>query len=333
MAADRRDGGSSRFGVVALLGRPNAGKSTLLNTVLGEKVAIVSQRPQTTRNRIVGFLSRSGSQAVLLDLPGVHKPMHAMNVRMMREVHSALDEADVVLHLIDAATSWGAGEHYLFDLLHAVQKPLIGVLTKIDLVRPKERLLPLLEQYRSAVPHARDVVPISAAAHDGVDLLVDEMLDALPEGMPMYPADLPTPQTERFFVAEVIREKLLEHLSDELPYTTGVVVESFEEEGDLLRVHAVIYVERSSQKGVVIGRRGQMLKQIGQAARMELEAWFGTRLYLGLHVTVHRRWRDDIRVLAGMEPGFAVTSDGVPSLDELAKLTRTSGENDTETGS
>jgi GTP-binding protein Era len=331
--AERSGEGGFRFGFVALIGRPNAGKSTLVNTVLGEKVAIVSKRPQTTRNRIVGVCNRPSGQAVLLDLPGVHKPMHTMNVRMMREVYSGIEEADVVLHLIDAAVSWGAGERYLFDLLSGVQQPVIGVLTKIDLVERKRKLLPLMERYRQAVPQARELVPISAVSGDGVDELIDQVLQALPEGPPMYPADLPTTQTERFFVAEVIREKLLEHLSDELPYTTGVVVESFDEAADPLQIHAVIYVERPSQKGVVIGRRGRMLGQIGQQARLELESWLGARLFLGLRVKVHRRWRDDVRVLSGMEPGVVVTGTGQPSLEELRELSRAASKGDSEQGS
>jgi len=306
--ADRDEGGR-RSGYVALVGRPNAGKSTLLNALLGEKVAIVSDKPQTTRNRIVGVLTRERGQAVFFDLPGVHKPLHKMNARMMQEVRSALEEVDLVLHLVDAAAPWGEGERYLFELLEPVTAPVLGVLTKIDLVRPKSRLLPLMEEYRRRRP-AAEVVPVSSLGRDGLDGLLDEMWARLPEGEPFYPADVTTTQTERFFIAEVVREKLLERTRDELPWTTGVVVDLLEEEGDLLRLDAVIYVERASQKGIVIGKAGRMIKEIGRAAREELERTLGVRIWLGLHVKVHERWRDDPRVLVQMEPGVASLEEG-----------------------
>jgi GTP-binding protein Era len=293
-----------RSGTVAVVGRPNAGKSTLVNTLVGDKVAIVSDRPQTTRNRIIAILTADRGQAVLFDLPGVHKPLHKMNVRMMQEVRSALEEVDVVLHLVDASVEWGGGEAFLFELLEPVPQTVIGVLTKADLVRPRSRLLPLIDAYRSRRPDAV-VVPVSALAGEGMEGLLDELFAALPEGPPLYPIDLTTTQTERFFVAEVVREKLLARTRDELPYSTGVLVELFEDRGDLLRVEAVIYVERTSQKGIVIGRGGAMIRSIGQAAREELERLLGVRVYLGLRVKVHPRWREDARLLAEMEPGAA----------------------------
>lgn len=297
-----------RAGYVALIGRPNAGKSTLLNALLGRKVAIVSDKPQTTRNRIVGVLTEDSGQAVFFDLPGVHKPLHKMNSRMMHDVRSALEEVDLVLHLVDATASWGGGESYLFELLEPVTVPIVGVLTKIDLVRPKSRLLPLIEEYRARRTDAA-VVPISALAGDGLDELRSELWQRLPVGEPFYPADVTTTQSERFFIAEVVREKLLERTRDELPWTTGVLVDFLEEEGDLLRLDAVIYVERASQKGIVIGRGGAMIKQIGAAARLELERRFGMKIWLGLHVKVHERWRDDPRVLVQMAPGVGDLSD------------------------
>lgn len=294
-----------RSGYVALVGRPNAGKSTLVNALVGSKVAIVSPKPQTTRNRIVGILTEERGQAVFFDLPGVHRPLHKMNARMMQEVRGSLEEVDAVLHLIDASQPWGRGEEFLFELLAPVAAPVVGVLNKIDLVRPRSRLLPLMERYQERRPGA-EVVPISALTGEGLDELRGVLFRELPEGPPLYPQDLTTTQTERFFVAEVVREKLLAATRDELPYTTGVVVELFEEEPDLLRVEAVIYVERPSQKAIVIGRGGRTIKAIGQAAREELEALLGIRLFLGLRVKVHRRWREDPRVLAQMEPGAAV---------------------------
>ena len=299
----------ARSGLVALVGRPNAGKSTLLNAFIGDKVAIVSDKPQTTRNRIVGILSEDRGQAVLFDLPGVHKPLHKMNARMMKEVRSALEEADIVLHLVDSTAQWGGGEEYLFDLLGPVKPLVIGVLTKIDLVRNKNELLPLIEKYQERRPGA-EIVPISALAGDGVDELRSVLFDRLPEGPAFYPENLTTTQTEKFFVAEVVREKLLERTRDELPYTTGVVVDLFDEGDKLLHLEAIIYVERKSQKGIVIGKGGSMIKAVGQAAREELERVLGTKIYLGLRVKVHARWRDDPRILIEMEPGVADIASG-----------------------
>ena len=295
---------TKRFGAVALIGRPNAGKSTLLNALIGDKIAIVSDKPQTTRNRIVGILNDDRGQVVLFDLPGVHRPLHRMNRRMMQEVRSSLDEVDVALHLVDSSVPWGGGEDFLFGLLEPVTCDVIGVLTKVDLVRPKDRLLPLIDEYVRRRPEST-VVPISAVTGEGLESLVTELIDALPEGPPMYPTNLSTTQTERFFMAESIREKLLAHVRSELPYSTGVVVDALEESDELLRINAVIYVERPSQKAIVIGRGGAMIKTVGRDAREELERLLGVRIYLDLRVKVHRRWRDDARVLLQMEPGMA----------------------------
>jgi GTP-binding protein Era len=298
-----------RSGTVALIGRPNAGKSTLLNALLGDKVAIVSAKPQTTRNRIIGILTEERGQVVFFDLPGVHRPKHKMNSRMMQEVRSALEEVDLVLHLVDASVPWGGGESFLFDLLEPVQAPVLGLLTKIDLVTPKSALLPLLEDYHGRRDGAV-VLPISAPKNDGLSELLDEVFERLPEGDRLYPDDVTTTQTERFFIAEVVREKLLHRTRNELPYTTGVVVDYLDESERLLRIDAVIYVERKSQKGIVIGKGGRMIKAVGQDARTELERVLGIKIYLELHVKVHPRWRDDVRVLREMEPGAARIDDG-----------------------
>jgi len=307
-AAD--DGVVKHAGTVALVGRPNAGKSTLLNAVLGDKVAIVSAKPQTTRNRIIGILTEARGQIVFFDLPGVHKPMHKMNSRMMTEVRSALEEVDLVLHLVDASESWGGGEQFLFELLREVRPPVLGLLTKIDLVRPKQALLPMIEAYSEQRPSSA-VLPISAPKGDGLDVLLDEIFSLLPEGPPLYPEDVTTTQSERFFISEVIREKLLHRTRNELPYTTGVVVDYLNESETLLRIDAVIYVERDSQKGIVIGKGGSMIKAVGQDARIELERLLGIKIYLELHVKVHARWRDDVRVLREMEPGAAIMDEVV----------------------
>ena len=300
--------GELRSGTVALVGRPNAGKSTLLNAFIGDKIAIVSDKPQTTRNRIVGILTEERGQAVFFDLPGVHKPLHKMNTRMMQEVRSALEEVDVVMHLVDSSVSWGGGEEYLFDLLDSIRPRVLGVLTKIDLLRAKTDLLPLIERYAERRPMT-SVVPISAITGDGLQELLVELFSGLPAGPSFYAADLTTTQTERFFVAEVIREKLLERTRNELPYTTGVIVDLFDESGRVLHLEAVIYVERKSQKGIVIGKGGRMIREVGQAAREELERVLGTEIYLGLRVKVHPRWRDDPSVLSEMVPGTADLGD------------------------
>ena len=298
----------SRSGMVALIGRPNAGKSTLLNALVGNKVAIVSDKPQTTRNRIIAILTRPSGQVVFFDLPGVHKPLHRMNTRMMQEVRSALEEVDVVLHLVDASVAWGGGEEFLFELLESIRPKVVGLLTKIDLVPKKGELLPLIARYQERRP-GTPVIPISAPKGDGLEDLMDVLFERLPAGPPLYPQDLTTTQTERFFIAEVVREKLLHRTHGELPYTTGVVVELFDEGDTLLHVEAVIYVERKSQKGIVIGKGGSMIRAVGQAAREDLEKLLGIKMYLGLTVKVHARWRDDPRVLLAMDPGMADLSD------------------------
>ncbi len=304
-----------RCGTVALVGRPNAGKSTLLNALVGDKVAIVSPVPQTTRNRIVGIVSEARGQAILFDLPGVHRPLHKMNQKMMQEVRSSLGEVDTVLHLVDATAPWGGGETFLFELLATVEVPVIGVLTKIDLVRAKHALLPLLERYGVQRPGAT-VIPISAVKGDGLAELTTSVFATLPPGLPAYPDDLSSTQTERFFVAEVVREKLLGRLRNELPYATGVIVERFVDDPEMVHVDAVIYVERDSQKGIVIGRGGSIVKAVGQDARLELERLLGVRLYLGLRVKVHPRWRDDPHVLAQMEPGLAVVDGAIETWED-----------------
>ncbi len=305
----------SRSGTVALIGRPNAGKSTLLNALIGNKVAIVSDKPQTTRNRIIAILTQPRGQAVFFDLPGVHKPLHKMNTRMMHEVRSALEEVDVVLHLVDASVAWGGGEEFLLELLESIRPQVVGLLTKIDLVPNKGELLPLIARYQERRP-GTTVIPISAPKGDGLEDLLDELFRRLPAGPPLYPHDLTTTQTERFFFAEVVREKLLHRTHGELPYTTGVVVELFDEGDTLLHVEAVIYVERKSQKGIVIGKGGSMIRSVGQAAREDLERLLGIKIYLGLTVKVHARWRDDPRVLVAMDPGMADLSEYGDVADE-----------------
>jgi GTPase len=296
----------ARFGTVAFVGRPNAGKSTLLNRILGQKVSIVSAKPQTTRNRIVGILNDARGQLVLLDTPGIHKPLHRLNVRMMDHVRSALAEADVTALIVDATEPFGKGDQYVIEMLrqekeqNAEAKRFV-LLNKIDLVK-KQKLLPLIEQYHG-FGIFDEIVPISAAKGESVDELVSLFFKNVPEGEPRYPTEDYTTQPERFLAAELVREKLLHHTADELPYTTAVNVERFEEDEEtgLIRIWATIYVERDSQKGIVVGKQGAMIKRIGTEARQELEGILATKVYLDLHVSVHEGWREDERFLGELE--------------------------------
>jgi len=291
-----------RFGVVALVGRPNAGKSTLLNKVLGHKVSIVSAKPQTTRNRIVGILNEERGQIAFLDTPGVHRPLHKLNVRMMDHVRSSLSEADVVALLVDAAEPFGKGDQYVIDMLRDTETKRFAVLNKVDVVNKKHALLPVMEHY-SGFKLFDEIIPISAATGEGVNELVSLFFASMEEGEPRYSREDFTTQPERFFAAEIIREKVLHHTSDELPYTTAVAVEKFDEdeETNFIRIYATIHVERDSQKPIVIGRRGEMIKRIGTEARLELESILGAKVFLDLHVSVHASWRDDQRFLGELE--------------------------------
>ncbi len=294
-----------RFGVVALVGRPNAGKSTLLNRILGQKVSIVSNKPQTTRNRIVGILNEDRGQIVFLDTPGIHRPLHKLNVRMMDHVRSAFSEADVLSVLIDATEAFGKGDQFVIDLVRQRKEEgsskRFVLLNKIDLLK-KNKLLPLIQQY-SELGLFDEIVPVSASTGDGVDRLLSLFFANLDEGEPRFSREDFTTQPERFFAAEIIREKVLRHTSDELPFTTAVSVEKWEEEEErnLIRIYASIVVERESQKPIVIGKGGDMIKRIGTEARLELESILGAKVFLDLHVGVHSSWREDERFLGELE--------------------------------
>ena len=297
---------AKKFGTVAFVGRPNAGKSTLLNRLLGQKVSIVSNKPQTTRNRIVGILNEPRGQIAILDTPGVHRPLHKLNVRMMDHVRSSLTEADLVALLIDASEPFGKGDQFVIDMLreHKEKEPesrLIVILNKIDLLK-KNKLLPLIEQY-SKFGLFDEIVPISASKGEGIEQLLDIFFKNVEPGEAIYPTDDYTTQPERFFAAEIVREKVLQHTSEELPYTTAVNVDRFEEDDStgMISIYATIYVERESQKPIVIGKRGEMIKRIGTEARLELEATLGTKVFLDLHVAVHQGWREDERFLGDLE--------------------------------
>ncbi len=293
-----------KFGVVGIIGRPNAGKSTLLNRILGQKVAIVSPKPQTTRNRIVGILNDARGQIAFLDTPGIHKPLHKLNVRMMEHVRTALGEADILAVMIDANEPFGRGDQFVLDMLRDSKNRRFAVLNKIDLLK-KSKLLPLIQQYHETGLFD-EIVPLSASTGDGVEQLATLFFDNLPAGAPRYPTEDFTTQPERFFAAEIVREKLLRYTAEELPYTTAVSVDRWEEEEEknLVKIYATIVVERETQKPIIIGKQGDMIKRIGTEARQELETILGTRVFLDLHVAVHERWREDERFLGDLEWPF-----------------------------
>jgi GTP-binding protein Era len=291
----------SRSGSVALVGRPNAGKSTLMNRLLGEKVAIVSDKPQTTRHRLVGILSDERGQMVFFDTPGIHRPLHRLNRQMVRHALDAMNDADALCLLVDAAEPFGAGDAYVLDLVARARGPRLLALNKIDKVR-KPDLLPVIERYARGGSFA-EIVPLSARTGDGCDRLLEALWGALPEGPPLYDPELLTIHPERFLVAERIREKVLGATHEELPFATAVAIERWDEqEGrDLLRLHVSILVERPGQKKILVGRQGQMIKAIGTAARKDLEEFLGRRVYLDLQVRLEPGWREDRAVLARLE--------------------------------
>ena len=289
---------SFRAGEIAVIGRPNAGKSTLVNRIVGEKVAIVSDKPQTTRKRILGVARRPGVELALVDTPGIHRPEHRMNTAMVRDAVGALESADLVLFVVDAAQHPGRGEDFVVRLLGRARTPAILALNKIDLLS-KAKLLPLMAAF--AEKHAfLEIVPVSAKTGDGVERLVELVAAHVPEADAAYPEDFLTATSETEWVAEVIREKLLERTREELPFASTVVVEGVreDEEKALSVVTASIVVEREGQKAIVVGKGGAMIREIGTAAREELEATSGRRYFLDITVRVRPDWRDDERFLS-----------------------------------
>jgi GTPase len=288
-----------RSGFVCILGRPNAGKSTLLNALVGEKLAIISPKPQTTRNRIQGIVhvpkgkgkNKDGGQIVLIDTPGVHKPDSSLGRKMMVEVREALEGCDLVLVIMDVTHRLDSRDQFALDMLRRVGTKAFLVLNKIDLIREKSKLLPLIDGYRKLHDFS-EVIPISALKRKGLDGLLDLVIAALPAGPAYFSEDQVTDQPARFMAAEVVREQILLNTKEEIPYATTVIVESFEEGSKLTRIAATIYCERQSQKGILVGKGGQMLKKIGTAARMQIERMLGTRVYLELYVKVEPGWRD-----------------------------------------
>lgn len=294
-----------KSGYVALIGAPNAGKSTLMNQLLQEKIAITAPKPQTTRNRISGILTQQNWQMVFVDTPGIHDARDRFNKILVDTALSALNEADVLCFLVEASTSGRMPDQALIERIRTLGLPVVMVLNKIDLVRDKRDLLPLIDRYQGLL-HLNAVVPISALLGDGVDNLLREIVTLLPEGPAYYPEDFLTDQSERSIAAELVREKIFHLTQQEVPYAVAVTIDKFSEDPQRKRIEieATIHVERSSQKAIIIGKQGQMLKEIGKHARRDMEALLDTHVYLGLFVKVQRNWRKNPRLLA--EFGYGV---------------------------
>jgi GTP-binding protein Era len=289
-----------KSGFVSLLGRPNSGKSTLLNRLVGSKVAIVADKPQTTRQTIQGVAHRPGAQIILLDSPGIHEPRDALHRRMMREVRSALEARDLLLLLVDATARMEEGDERAVELIAAAKTPVLLLLNKIDVLGRKDLLLPLIDRYRSLFAF-EEYLPISARNGDGVAELEGAILSRLPEGPEYFPPDFVTDQPLRHLACELVREKVFQLTRQEIPYATAVALDQFEEEERLLRIAATIYVERNGQKGIIIGSGGQRLKQVGAAARQEMEGLFGRKVFLQLHVKVRAGWRESDAFLDALD--------------------------------
>lgn len=288
---------SFRSGYVALIGRPNAGKSTLLNRLVGEKIAAVSNKPQTTRHRIKGIVTRDDGQIVFIDTPGVHKPGHLLNRRMMSAVHDAILSVDVIVLMRDASVSTGNGDRFVFELVKQAEKPSILVLNKIDKLHDKAALLPLIEGYSSEFEFA-EVVPVSALKGDAIDNLLAQIVKHLPPGEPIFSEDEMTDQSTRVIASEMVREKILATTGEEIPYVTAVVTEVFDEtNAKVVKISCAIYVERASQKKIVIGKQGARIKDIGTKARLDIEKLLGKKVYLTLFVKVVEDWRNRERDL------------------------------------
>lgn len=295
-------------GFVSILGRPNAGKSTLLNALVGAKVAIVTDKPQTTRTTIQGVVTTPRAQIVFVDTPGIHRGDSAINKRMMETVRTALHDRDLLLFLVDTSRQFTRADAQAVDLVKKTGTPAVLVLNKIDLLKEKARLLTLIERYRGLHDFA-EYVPLSAATGENLDRLRAAIVARLPEGPAYFPPDHMTDQPERFLAAELVREKILHETRQEVPHSVAVLVDQWEESAGLIRIFATIYVERDGQKGIVIGAGGAMLKRIGTLAREEMERFFGKKIFLDLHVKVQREWREkpafldalDWRTMAGRD--------------------------------
>jgi len=286
-----------KSGYITIAGAPNAGKSTLLNRLLGQKISITSRKPQTTRNRIIGVVHRPAAQLVFMDTPGVHRARSPLNVKMVDEAYTAIADADIALALIDVSKPLPDAEELMVQQFEKQRYPVIVALNKIDLVE-KTKLLEIIDKWSARYPF-KAVIPISAKQGTQVDRLLAEMEGLLPPGPPFFPEDMLTDMPERFVAAEMIREKVFRLTGQEIPYSTAITIETFSEEkqGILVRIHATIHVERSSQKGMIIGKKGSKLKEIGEEARKEIERMVGTRVFLKLFVRVQKNWSKDSRAM------------------------------------
>lgn len=287
-------------GFVSLIGRPNAGKSTLLNALVGTKLAIVADKPQTTRTTVQGVYTAPGVQVIFLDTPGIHKADSLLNKRLMHEVRGALDGRDLLLFLVDASAPFTQGDQHAVDLVRKCETPALLVLNKIDLLAEKAALLALIGKYRGLHGFV-DYVPVSARTSEGLSLLQDEIRKRLPEGPQYFPEDRITDQPSRFLAAELIREKIIHLTRQEVPHATAVLVDLWEEKARLTRILATVYVEREGQKAIVIGAKGATLKQVGTLARLDMEKLFGVKIFLELHVKVQPQWREQQAFLHAMD--------------------------------
>lgn len=292
--------GKFRSGYVSLIGRPNVGKSTLLNTILGEKVAIVSPKPQTTRNRIIGVKTLPDAQIVFIDTPGIHKPKHKLGELMVKQAKESVKEVDVILFMVEPEEP-GSGDKFIINILKDMGKPVFLLINKVDTVR-KPLVLPIIEAYSKLYPF-KEIIPISALTGDGIDALIKTIVDYLPEGPKYYPDDILTDQLERFMVSEIIREKIIQQTEDEIPYSVAIDINQWSEREDgVIFIQANIYIEREGQKGIIIGKGGARLKTIGTNARFEIERLLGTKVFLELWVKIKKDWRSSERILK--ELGF-----------------------------
>lgn len=280
-----------KSGFVSILGRPNAGKSTLLNALVGQKVSIVADKPQTTRTAIQGVMTTPEAQVVFVDTPGIHKSDSAINKRMMDAVRASLEERDLFIYVVDVTKQFAEGDEKALSVLREAGPPVILVLNKIDALPGKHQMIPLLDEYQKRRDFA-EFIPLSAATGEGLDLLKAAVLKRLPEGPEYFPEDQFTDQPARFLAAELIREQILAATQQEVPHSTTVLIDKWEESPRLIRIYATIAVEREGQKGIIIGKQGSMLKEIGTLARQEMEAFFGVKIFLDLHVKVESAWRE-----------------------------------------
>jgi len=289
-----------RSGFVSLIGRPNAGKSTLLNALIGEKLAIVSDKPQTTRTTIQGVANIGGAQVVFVDTPGIHKSTTRFNQRMMETVRSVLEDRDVLLYVVDATAPFGTEDAEAVSALKNLSTPTLLLVNKIDRVPDKRQLLPLIEQYKSVREFA-EYIPVSAKTSEGLDRVREAIVSRLPEGPAYFPADHLTDQPERFLAAELIREQILAQTRQEVPHAAAVLIDRWEESAKITKIAATIYVERPGQKAIVIGAGGASLKKIGTLARLEIEKMLGRRVFLELFVKVQKDWRENPEFLNAID--------------------------------